>query len=56
VVNDALGALRMKVGHEKGFAEPGWRPCWVLDFPAYEYDDEHGRWNAAHHPFHEPQG
>jgi aspartyl-tRNA synthetase len=55
VVNDALGALRMKVGHEKGFAEPGWRPCWVLDFPAYEYDDEHKRWNAAHHPFTSPK-
>jgi aspartyl-tRNA synthetase len=55
VVNDALGALRMKVGHEKGFAEQGWRPCWVLDFPAYEYDDEHQRWNAAHHPFTSPK-
>jgi aspartyl-tRNA synthetase len=55
VVNDALGALRMKVGHEKGFAEPGWRPCWVLDFPAYEYDEEHKRWNAAHHPFTSPK-
>jgi aspartyl-tRNA synthetase len=55
VVNDALGALRMKVGHEKGFAEPGWRPCWVVDFPAYEYDDEQKRWNAAHHPFTSPK-
>jgi aspartyl-tRNA synthetase len=55
VVNDALGALRMKVGHEKGFAEAGWRPCWVVDFPAYEYDDEHQRWNAAHHPFTSPK-
>jgi aspartyl-tRNA synthetase len=55
VVNDALGALRMKVGHEKGHAEPGWRPCWVVDFPAYEYDEEHKRWNAAHHPFTSPK-
>jgi len=55
VVNDALGALRMKVGHEKGHAEKAWRPCWVLDFPAYEYDDERGRWNAAHHPFTSPK-
>jgi aspartyl-tRNA synthetase len=55
VVNDALGALRMKVGHEKGFADAGWRPCWVLDFPAYEYDDENKRWNAAHHPFTSPK-
>jgi aspartyl-tRNA synthetase len=54
-VNDALGALRSKVGHEKGFAEAGWRPCWVVDFPAYEYDDEHKRWNAAHHPFTSPK-
>jgi aspartyl-tRNA synthetase len=55
VVNDALGALRMKIGHEKGHAEPGWRPCWVVDFPAYEYDEEHKRWNAAHHPFTSPK-
>ncbi|HUP29956.1 MAG TPA: aspartate--tRNA ligase [Usitatibacter sp.] len=55
VVNDALGALRQKVGHEKGHAEAGWRPCWVLDFPAYEYDAEHKRWAAAHHPFTAPK-
>jgi len=55
VVNDALGALRMKVGHEKGHAEPGWRPCWVVDFPAYEHDDENNRWAAAHHPFTAPK-
>jgi aspartyl-tRNA synthetase len=55
VVNDALGALRQKVGHEKGHAEAGWRPCWVLDFPAYEYDEDHGRWAAAHHPFTSPK-
>ena len=55
VVNDALGALRQKVGHEKGHMEAGWRPVWVLDFPAYEYDDEHKRWGAAHHPFTAPK-
>jgi aspartyl-tRNA synthetase len=55
VVNDALGALRQKVGHEKGHAEPGWRPVWVLDFPAYEYDEEARRWAAAHHPFTAPK-
>jgi len=55
VVNDAMGALRVKVGHEKGHAEPGWRPCWVLDFPAYEYDEEGKRWMAAHHPFTSPK-
>ena len=55
VVNDALGALRMKIGHEKGYAQPGWRPVWVLDFPAYEYDEENKRWAAAHHPFTSPK-
>ncbi len=55
VVNDAMGALRAKVGHEKGHAEAGWRPCWVLDFPAYEYDEEGKRWLAAHHPFTSPK-
>jgi len=55
VVNDALGALRMKVGHEKGYVEPGWKPVWVLDFPAYEYDEEGKRWGAAHHPFTAPK-
>jgi aspartyl-tRNA synthetase len=55
VVNDALGALRMKVGHEKGYAEKGWRPVWIVDFPAYEYDEEGKRWGAAHHPFTAPK-
>ncbi len=55
VVNDAMGALRVKVGHEKGHAEAGWRPCWILDFPAYEYDEEGKRWLAAHHPFTSPK-
>ena len=56
VVNDALGALRNKVGHEKGHAdEDAWKPCWVVDFPAFEYDDEAKRWNAAHHPFTSPK-
>ena len=55
VVNDALGALRNKVGHEKGHAEPGFRPCWVVDFPAFEYDADNKRWNAAHHPFTSPK-
>ncbi|APV49806.1 aspartate--tRNA ligase [Betaproteobacteria bacterium GR16-43] len=55
VVNDAMGALRSKVGHEKGHAEKAWRPCWVLDFPAFEYDEDNKRWNAAHHPFTSPK-
>jgi aspartyl-tRNA synthetase len=55
VVNDALGALRQKIGHEKGHAEPGWRPVWIVDFPAYERDEAGGRWGAAHHPFTAPK-
>ena len=55
VVNDAMGALRVKVGHEKGHAEAGWRPLWVVDFPAYEYDEDGKRWLAAHHPFTSPK-
>ena len=55
VVNDALGALRVKVGHEKGFAVKEWKPLWVVDFPMFEYDDEAGRWVALHHPFTSPK-
>jgi aspartyl-tRNA synthetase len=55
IVNDALGALRVKVGHEKGYAESGWRPLWVVDFPMFEYDEEAGRWAAMHHPFTSPK-
>jgi aspartyl-tRNA synthetase len=54
IVNEALGALRVKVGHEKGHADAGWRPLWVLDFPMFEWDEEGGRWNAMHHPFTAP--
>jgi aspartyl-tRNA synthetase len=55
VVNDALGALRAKVGHERGFAEAGWRPLWVVDFPMFEHDDVHHSWAARHHPFTAPK-
>jgi aspartyl-tRNA synthetase len=55
VVNDALGALRAKVGHERGFAEGGWRPLWVVDFPMFEYDDQAKTWAARHHPFTAPK-
>ena len=55
VVCDALGALRVKVGHEKGHAEAGWRPCWIVDFPAFDYNEEEKRWVAAHHPFTAPK-
>jgi aspartyl-tRNA synthetase len=54
VVNDALGALRLKIGHERGHATAGWRPLWVLDFPMFERDEEGNRWNAMHHPFTAP--
>jgi aspartyl-tRNA synthetase len=55
VVNDALGALRVKLGHEKGHLEPGWRPVWVVDFPMFEWDEEEKRWGAMHHPFTAPK-
>ena len=54
VVADALGALRVKIGHEKGFAPAGWQPLWVVDFPMFERDEEGKRWNAMHHPFTAP--
>ncbi|HTP97045.1 MAG TPA: aspartate--tRNA ligase [Burkholderiales bacterium] len=54
VVNEALGALRVKIGHARGLVEPGWRPLWVLDFPMFEWDEEAQRWNAMHHPFTAP--
>ena len=55
VVNDALGALRVRIGHEKGYAESGWRPLWVVDFPMFEWDAEGKRWSAMHHPFTSPK-
>ncbi|MDR2260803.1 MAG: aspartate--tRNA ligase [Azoarcus sp.] len=56
VVNDALGALRIKLGHEKGFVTgEAWRPVWVVDFPMFEYDGENKRWAACHHPFTSPK-
>ena len=55
VVNGAMGALRARVGHERGFVEEGWRPLWVVDFPMFEYDDETKTWAARHHPFTAPK-
>ncbi|MBK9114062.1 MAG: aspartate--tRNA ligase [Betaproteobacteria bacterium] len=55
IVNDALGALRAKVGHDRGLAEKGWRPLWVVDFPMFEYDEEKKTWAARHHPFTAPK-
>jgi aspartyl-tRNA synthetase len=54
IVNEALGALRVKIGHQRGLAERGWRPLWVLDFPMFEWNDENKRWDAMHHPFTSP--
>ena len=55
VVNDALGALRQKVGHDMDMVEPGWRPLWVVDFPLVEWSEEGKRWQALHHPFTSPK-
>jgi len=55
VVNDALGALRARVGTDRGLAEGGWKPLWVVDFPMFEYDDDRKSWGARHHPFTAPK-
>ena len=55
VVSDALGALRLKVAHERGLVRPGWQPLWVIDFPMFEWDADARRWVAMHHPFTAPQ-
>ncbi len=60
IVNDAMGALRLKVGHSDfgkagGLFEDKWAPLWVVDFPMFERDDDEGRWNAVHHPFTAPK-
>ena len=56
IVSDALGALRVKIGHEKGFLTGAqWAPLWVVDFPMFEYDEENKRWSACHHPFTSPK-
>lgn len=56
VVNEALGALRTKVGHEKGHVDGrAWAPLWVVDFPMFEHDEENNRWAALHHPFTAPK-
>jgi len=60
VVNDSIGALRVKVGHSefgksRGLVEGEWRPLWVVDFPMFEFDEDAQRWNAVHHPFTSPK-
>ena len=60
VVNDSIGALRLKVGHsdfgkKTGLFTKGWKPLWVVDFPMFEHDEENNRWSAVHHPFTAPK-
>ena len=60
IVNDAIGALRIKIGHSEfgkknGLFETGWRPMWVVDFPMFEFDEEAQRYTATHHPFTAPK-
>jgi aspartyl-tRNA synthetase len=60
IVNDAIGALRVKIGHSDfgrkgGLFDEDWRPLWVVDFPMFEYDEDENRWNALHHPFTAPK-
>ena len=54
IVNESLGALRAKIGHERGFATKEWKPLWVVDFPMFEEDADNNRWQALHHPFTAP--
>ena len=55
IVDDALGALRSKIGHDRGYAQAGWKPLWVIDFPMFEYDEQNKTWGARHHPFTAPK-
>jgi aspartyl-tRNA synthetase len=54
VVNDAIGALRLKVGNDMKLAQSGWKPLWVVDFPMFDWDPDEKRWVAMHHPFTSP--
>lgn len=56
IVNDALGALRVKVAEDRNMMEKQWAPLWVVDFPMFEYDDKANRYVAVHHPFTAPKG
>ncbi len=55
VVNESLGALRVRLGHDCGLVEEGWRPLWVVDFPMFEWDGKEQRWYSLHHPFTSPK-
>jgi aspartyl-tRNA synthetase len=54
VVNDALGALRVRIGHDRGLTQRAWCPLWVVDFPMFEWDDQAHGWAPLHHPFTAP--
>ncbi len=54
IVNEAIGALRVKIGLDLGLLDGGWKPLWVVDFPMFEWDEKGQRWNAIHHPFTAP--
>jgi len=54
VVNDALGALRVKLGEDRGLVAAGWQPLWIVDFPMFEKDQQTKRWTSLHHPFTAP--
>ncbi|ELA08063.1 aspartyl-tRNA ligase [Moraxella macacae 0408225] len=55
IVNDAMGALRVKIGHDLNMATCAWAPLWVVDFPMFEETDD-GKWTSVHHPFTKPKG
>lgn len=55
IVSESLGALRIKLGHDRQLVQPGWRPLWVIDFPMFEFDAKAARWTALHHPFTAPK-
>ncbi len=55
IVNEAIGALRVKLGQDCGLVADGWRPLWVIDFPMFEWDENNKRWNSLHHPFTSPK-
>ena len=54
IVNDSLGALRVKLGEDRGMVAEGWQPLWVVDFPMFEKDKHSKRWTSLHHPFTAP--
>ncbi len=55
IVNASLGALRVRLGEDRGLVARGWQPVWVVDFPMFEWSEDHRRWDALHHPFTAPR-